>query len=126
MKTANDSEEAQFEEVETELTPPDVYAANLIEWATERHCSDLFVSDLESVVRISVRRMGRVERVRNLARQYGRRLQGHLRVVAGAGSGEMIHPTEGRGMITSPSGNNVDLMMSCMPTLFGQDVAIRL
>ena len=120
--------EINFTEVrgETELTPPELYAANLIEWAIDHHSSDLFVSDLEDVVRISVRRMGRVETVRHLARDYGRRLQSHLRVLGGADVGNMIHPTEGRGVVRMPNGGAVDLRMSCMPTLFGQDVAIRL
>jgi len=126
MSSTNGNGEVDFVEVETELTPPEIYASNLIEWAVERHASDLFVSDLEANVRISVRRMGRVEPVRRLAREYGRRLQAHLRILAGADSGEMIRPTEGRGVVTTPSGNSVDLRMSCMPTLFGQDVSIRL
>lgn len=125
MSSAN---EIDFTEVrgETELTPPELYAANLIEWAIDRHSSDLFISDLEDVVRISVRRMGRVETVRHLARDYGHRLQAHLRVLGGADAGDMIHPTEGRGVVRTPNGGVVDLRMSCMPTLFGQDVAIRL
>ena len=126
MSTTNGNGEVDFFEVETELTPPEIYASNLIEWAVDRHCSDLFVSDLESNVRISVRRLGRIEPVRRLAREYGRRLQAYLRVLAGADSGEMLRPTEGRGVVTTPCGNTVDLRMSCIPTMFGQDVAIRL
>ncbi|WP_231603665.1 GspE/PulE family protein [Neorhodopirellula pilleata] len=125
MSTQN---EIDFTEVrgETELTPPELFASNLIEWAVERHSSDLFISDLDDTVRISVRRMGQVETVRHLARDYGRRLQAHLRVLGGADSGDMIRPTEGRGVIRTPNGGTVDLRMSCMPTLFGHDVAIRL
>ncbi|TWT76759.1 Type II secretion system protein E [Planctomycetes bacterium CA13] len=122
----NDSNKVDFEEVQTELTPPETYASHLIEWAVERHASDLFVSDLEDVVRISVRRMGHIEPVRRLAREYGRRLQAHLRILGGGDSGDMIRPSEGRGFVTTPSGSVVDLRMSCIPTLFGHDVALRL
>lgn len=117
-----------FEELEgeSELMPPEMYAANLVEWALDRHASDLFVSDDERSVVISVRRLGRVEIVRRLAREYGHRLQGHLRVIAGSDAGEMIRPTEGRGVLNTPNGGNVDLRLSSMPTLFGQDVAVRL
>ena len=113
-------------EGEIELTPPEVYGANLIEWAVDRHASDLFVSDNEKCVVVSVRRMGRVEIVRRLAKDYGHRLQGHFRVLAGADAGETIRPTDGRGIIVTPGGNSVDLRLSCVPTLYGQDVAIRL
>lgn len=121
-------ETVEFEELEgeTEFSPPEVYAANLIEWAADRHASDLFVSDSDYSVIVSVRRLGRVELVRRLARDYGHKLQGHLRVLAGADAGESIRPCEGRGVLSLPSGRNVDLRLSSLPTLFGQDVAIRL
>lgn len=113
-------------EGETELTHPENYAANLIEWAVDRHASDLFVSDSENCVLVCVRRMGRVELVRRLARAYGRKLQGHLRVLAGADAGETVRPCEGRGVLSTPGGRTVDLRLNSIPTLFGQDVAIRL
>lgn len=121
-------EEVKFEEPvgETELTPPEFYAANLIEWAVDRHASDLFVSDSEKCVIVAIRRMGKVSIVRRLARDYGHKLQGHLRVIAGSDAGEMIRPSEGRGVVTTPNGRNVDLRLSSIPTLFGQDVAVRL
>jgi len=111
---------------ETELSPPELFAANLIEWSLERHASDLFVSDVDGAVLVSVRRLGRIEPVRKLACTYGHRLQGHLRVLAGADAGESIRPVEGRGNITTPDGSKAHLRLSTIPTLYGQDVAIRL
>ena len=124
----NQKETMKFEEVtgETELTPPEIYASNLIEWAVENHASDLFVSDSDRCVTVSMRRLGRVEPIRQHARDYGRRLQGYLRVLAGGDVGETLRPSEGRGVIKIPSGRDVDLRLSCMPTLHGLDVAIRL
>lgn len=121
-------ETIEFEELEgeTELTPPEIYASNLIEWAVERHASDLFVSDIENCVIVSVRRLGKVEMVRRLARDFGHRLQGHLRVLAGADAGEIIRPVEGRGVLSTSDGGSIDLRLSALPTLFGQDVALRL
>ncbi|TWT54549.1 Type II secretion system protein E [Rubripirellula amarantea] len=127
-KTANGKDAVDFVAIEgeTELTPPEMYAANLIEWAVDRRASDLFVSDNENSVMVSIRRFGKVEQIRCLARSYGRKLQGHLRVLAGSDAGEIIRPTEGRGVLTTQSGRTVDLRLSTMPTLFGQDVAVRL
>ncbi len=124
----SDEEPILFDEIEgeTEYAAPEVYASNLIEWAIEHRASDLFISDAEKSVTISVRRLGRVEIVRRLARNYGRKLQGHLRVIAGSDAGEMIRPSEGRGLVTTPGGIDVDVRLSTIPTLFGQDVSIRL
>jgi type II secretory ATPase GspE/PulE/Tfp pilus assembly ATPase PilB-like protein len=113
-------------EGETELTPPELYAANLIDWALDRHASDLFISDTANSVLVSVRRLGRIEVIRRLARDYGHRLQGHLRVLAGSDAVENIRPTEGRAVMETPSGAKVDLRLSTMPTLHGADVAVRL
>ncbi|MEM9365507.1 MAG: ATPase, T2SS/T4P/T4SS family [Planctomycetota bacterium] len=113
-------------EGEMELTAPEVYASNLIEWAVDRHASDLFVSDSEHSVVVAVRRLGQVETVRRLARNYGRKLQRHLRVLAGADGGDVVRPAEGRGILQTPDNRSIDLRLSSIPTLFGQDVAIRL
>ena len=129
--TVSDNETVDFEAIdnlegETELTPPEMYAANLIDWAVDRHASDLYLSDAVNSVVISVRRLGRLEVVRRLARDYGHRLMGHLRVLSGSDAVENMRPTEGRGVLQTPGGGTVDLRLSTIPTLNGQDVAIRL
>ena len=126
--SVNNNEHIDFVSIdgEVELTPPEIYAANLIEWAVDRHSSDLFVSDLENSIQVSVRRLGKIEPVRRLAKSYGRRLQGHLRVLAGADAGETIRPSEGRGVLSTEGGRTIDVRLSSMPTLHGQDVALRL
>jgi len=124
----SDDEAIDFKQIEaeTELATPEVFAGNLLEWAVERNASDLFISDEERAVSVGIRRLGRVEQVRKLSRDYGRRLQGHVRVLAGGDPGEMIRPTEGRGVTVTPNGREIDLRLSSMPTLHGQDVSIRL
>ncbi|WP_158222583.1 GspE/PulE family protein [Rhodopirellula sp. MGV] len=127
----SDDSRIDFQEVdegagEIELTPPELFAANLIEWALERHVSDLFLSDVDGAVMVTVRRLGRIEPVRRFAPAYGHRLQGHFRVLAGADAGEAVRPSEGRGRLTTPDGSTAHLRLSCVPTVFGHDVAIRL
>ena len=85
-----EEESVEFIELEgeTEVTEPEVYAANLIEWAIDRRASDLFFSDTEKSVIVAVRRMGKVEQVRRLARELGRR--GHqLQVLSSAPSSRL-------------------------------------
>lgn len=113
-------------EGETELVPVEAYGDNLIEWAVERQVSDIFISDDQLSVTITVRRLGRVELVRRLARGYGNRLQGYFRALAGTDTGDIIHPAEGRGTVGLPGGQTVDFRLSSLPTLLGQDVSIRL
>ncbi len=128
MSSLNKSTDIDFEEVEggVEHASAESYAGHLLEWAVERHASDVFVSDAESSVVVTVRRMGRIEQVRRLAKGYGRKLQGFLRVAANCDAGDSLRPSEGRGVVDTPNGRRIDLRLSTMPTLYGLDVAIRL
>ena len=122
-------EAVSFEPIEgeVELAPAEQYAGNLIEWAIERHCSDLFVSDTEACVAVTVRRMGKIELVRRLTRTYGHRLQGTPASFDECRRRrETLRPTEGRGVMVTPDGSQVDMRLSSLPTMFGQDIAIRL
>ena len=124
----SDDTTIDFQELEgeTELVAVEDYGDNLIEWAVERQVSDIFISDDQLSVTVTVRRLGRVEMVRRLARGYGNRLQGYFRALAGTDTGDIIHPAEGRGSIGLPGGQTADFRLSSLPTLLGQDVAIRL
>ncbi len=128
FSTVSNETPIDFQELqgEAELVSIEDYGDNLIEWAVERQVSDIFLSDDRMSVAVSVRRLGRIELIRRLARGYGNRLQGHFRVIAGADAGDFIRPAEGRGTIRTPSGLEIDYRLSAMPTLFGQDVSIRL
>ncbi len=124
----SDETSIDFQELEgeTELVPVEDYGDNLIEWAVERQVSDIFISDDQLSVTVTVRRLGRVQMVRRLARGYGNRLQGYFRALAGADTGDIIHPAEGRGTVGLPGGQVVDFRLSSLPTLLGQDVSLRL
>ncbi|WP_164100547.1 GspE/PulE family protein [Candidatus Laterigemmans baculatus] len=110
-----------------EVSPPHVYADNLIEWALQKGASDIFFSDEPEGVTIRVRRLGRLKSVSRLNRSYGHRVQNHLRVSAEIDPTAGIHtPAEGRSQIELSDGTVVDLRLSSMPTLFGQDLAVRI
>lgn len=113
-------------EAETEVAPLDVYSMAILEEAVETKASDLFLSDEATGVTVKFRRMGQLHHVRTLARNYGKRLQNHLRALAGVSVGDTQKPEDGRDRVQLPNGNQVDLRLSVMPTLFGQDVAIRI
>ena len=83
MSEAIDFQPVAGAEGEIEHSTPEIFARHLVEWAIDRHASDLFVSDTENSVIVSVRRLGRIEVVRRLARDYGHRLQGYFRVLVG-------------------------------------------
>ena len=113
-------------QAETEVAPLDVYSMAILEEAVETKASDLFLSDEAAGVTVKFRRMGQLHHVRTLARDYGKRLQNHLRALAGVSVGDTQKPEDGRDRVQLPNGSQIDLRLSVMPTLFGQDVAIRI
>ncbi|MEC8473884.1 MAG: hypothetical protein VXZ38_04465 [Planctomycetota bacterium] len=44
-------------------------------------------------------------------------MRGHLRVLAGSDAGDMLRPTEGRGVLHTPNGSKVVLRSNTIPTL---------
>lgn len=114
-------------ETSTEYSPPEVYGDYLIEWALQQQASDLFISDDPEGVAIRIRRLGRLKLVNRLSRGYGSRLQNHLRVTAGLEPTMGVQtPAEGSTRLPLPGGQVVELRLSSMPTLFGQDLAMRI
>ena len=113
-------------QAETEVAPLDVYSIAILEEAVETKASDLFISDEAAGVTIKFRRMGQLHHVRTLARDYGKRLQNHLRAMAGVSVGDATRPADGRDRVQLSGDRQVDLRLSVMPTLFGQDLAIRI
>lgn len=113
-------------QAETEVAPLDVYSVALLEEAVETKASDLFISDDYQGVTIKYRRMGQLHHVRTLAREYGKRLQNHIRAMAGVSVGDTTKPDDGRNRVTLSEGREVDIRLSVMPTLFGADLAIRI
>src|SRR5262249_47246090 len=56
----------------------------------------------------------------------GRRCLAHLKGIAGLDIAEKRRPQDGRLLYTRPNGHKVDLRLNVIPTLHGEDVAIRI
>lgn len=94
--------------------------------------SDLFLVTNEQHVAAEVRHLGLMRTIAILDREQGRRAIAYIRNNAGMGLGETRRPDEGR-WIWVPEGddsgdvdNSVDLRISVIPTLWGEDIAMRL
>jgi type II secretory ATPase GspE/PulE/Tfp pilus assembly ATPase PilB-like protein len=105
---------------------PELAARELLGYALEAGASDVFITDEASYVSIRMRRMGRVEPLQKLSREAGRRLQNHFRAVGGADVTDHIKPVEGRKLLEIDDDRSVDIRISALPNVFGQDLALRL
>ena len=94
--------------------------------------SDLFMVTNEQHVAGEVRHLGMMRTIAILDREQGRRAIAYIRNNAGMTLGESRRPDEGRwiwvpeGDDTGDVDNSVDLRISVIPTLYGEDIAMRL
>ena len=102
-----------------------VAAAKLIEYAAGLPASDLFINSDEDGVTVAVRYLGILRRVAQLPKDEGRRLLYHFKAVAGMDVGQRLRPEDGRWVFRRQNGDKVDLRVNSVPSLHGEDLAIR-
>lgn len=110
---------------EVELNTPEDFARALLEFALDRNATDIFISDDVDATVVRIRHMGQMDEVRRLAREYGHRLQNHIRALGNADISDLNRPAEGRCVVALTENRLVDLRISVMPSVFGYDLALR-
>ena len=123
----NEEEAVEFELDLNPLTVEDA-ASSVIDKAAGMNASDLFVLSHEDYVAIHVRHLGRVRKLGIVSNDKGRRLIQHFKVIAEMDVAEHRRPLDGRFMHESEdeSIGTVDLRVNAIPTMHGEDLALRL
>lgn len=98
----------------------------LIDYAVHLPASDLFISSNETSTAISVRHLGILKLLANVAREDGNRYINHVKAVAGMPVDQKLRPVDGRWVCTIEDNKRIDLRINTVPTLWGEDMAIRL
>ena len=103
-------------------------AEKAIDKAASMKASDLFVLSHEDYVALHVRHLGRVRKLGIVSAEKGRRLVQHIKVQAEMDVAEHRRPLDGRMIHDSDDDRigTVDLRVNAIPTLYGEDLAIRL
>jgi type II secretory ATPase GspE/PulE/Tfp pilus assembly ATPase PilB-like protein len=98
----------------------------LVEHAANLPASDLFFSSNEGDATVSVRHLGILKPLMTVTREEVSRFINHIKAVAGMAVDRRFRPLDGRWVCNFEGGKRVDLRISTMPTLWGEDMAIRL
>jgi type II secretory ATPase GspE/PulE/Tfp pilus assembly ATPase PilB-like protein len=106
------------------LEPPEA-AAKMIEHAVALEASDLYVLADEDDAKVSLRALGQMELLATVSREQGRHLINYFKTMADLDIAERRRPQEGR-WIYDLKGRRIDLRLSVVPTLFGEDLAVRI
>ena len=94
--------------------------ARLIEYASEIGASDIFLHTEPQGLSAQVRHLAHV------ALDQGRKFISHIRACAGMDVTEKRRPVDGRWVFEPDDGSIIDLRINTIPTIHGEDLAIRL
>lgn len=108
-----------------ELLPHEV-VDRLIEHAAGLGASDLFFCTNETHVGVLTRHLGVLRVVTTLPDELGRHCIALVKAMAEMDPNERRHPLDGRWVHERPDGTVLDLRIETVPTLYGEDLAVRL
>ena len=99
----------------------------LIEYAASLPASDLFFVPNRESVSVLVRHLGIMRPIAAFPSDRGKRCISHIKVAAGMDISEKRRPTDGRWIYTPADGAEpVDLRISSVPTVYGEDLSVRI
>ena len=101
------------------------FFANLLNEVVRISASDMFLTCREDRVDVSIRYMGSICSWGSLVREDGLRLLTHIKAVADMDVSRSILPQDGRISVSLAPGRSIDLRLSTLPTLHGEDMAMR-
>jgi general secretion pathway protein E len=121
-------ESVSFEEIPFDLRGDalEESVAGLIRHAVNMPASDLFISFDESDAAISVRHLGMVRCLQRVSHETGRRIINVVKAHGGMDLAQRNRPLDGRWVCAISDGEKVDLRVSTIPTLYGEDLCARL
>ena len=119
-------ETTEFEDVNLNGFPVGSRFTQLIRDAAELPASDLYFTWNESDVTIFVRHLGILKRWSTITRDEGSRFVNYVKASSGMDLAQHLRPLDGRWISRLLGGQRVDLRISTIPTLHGEDMSIRL
>jgi type II secretory ATPase GspE/PulE/Tfp pilus assembly ATPase PilB-like protein len=118
--------ESTLQLIDVSHQPIEAAVTRLVAHAARLPASDLFYSTNEHNVSVSARRLGIIHTLSVLPPDVGRKQIAHIKAVSKMDVAEHRRPLDGRWMHKSEDGSVIDLRISMTPTLFGEDLAIRI
>ncbi|MEX2216125.1 MAG: GspE/PulE family protein [Phycisphaeraceae bacterium] len=98
----------------------------LIDLASRMGASDLFIFTEEHGTSVAVRHLGILRPVASYSKDVGRRFINTIKANAGMDLSERRRPLDGRWVRPHDNGGTIDLRVSTIPTLWGEDCTLRL
>jgi len=102
------------------------YITHILTEALRMSASDIFLTHREDSIEIALRATGFVRSLGTVNYELGSRLIAHIKAIADMDVTRSFLPQDGRMRIRLEDGNGIDLRLATLPTLYGEDLAIRI
>jgi type II secretory ATPase GspE/PulE/Tfp pilus assembly ATPase PilB-like protein len=112
--------------IDWESYGPEETVAKLIEYAAEIRASDVFFTSHETTIRAAIRHLGAIREVTRFTLEFGRRVISTVKAISGMDIADRLRPGEGRRIHHRTDRPPIDLRVNSIPTVFGEDIAIRI
>lgn len=119
----NEADTALWLDLEEDDVP--VVVSDLLEHAARMKVSDLFFCAEEHYLSVSGRYLGLWQPISQMPSDVGKRCIAHIKSMSSMDVVERRRPADGRWIFSPPEGDMIDLRISTLPTLYGEDCTIR-
>jgi len=126
MSERTDKTEKKSPLLDVQRMQPETAVSYLIETAVNQGASDLFLLADEGHVTVKVRHLGIVREIAHIPAEMGKRCLSYIRANAALDLTERRRPLDGRWIYRKPEGQIIDLRINVIPSMYGEDFAIRL
>jgi type II secretory ATPase GspE/PulE/Tfp pilus assembly ATPase PilB-like protein len=124
LPAAEEADDALWIDVESADVP--FVVQGLLEHASSLNVSDMFFCAEENYLSVSARHLGLWQPMSQVSSEMGKRCIAHIKSMANMDVTERRRPLDGRWIFQRTSGETIDLRISTLPTLYGEDCTIRL
>ncbi len=121
-----DAEVVRFEEIDFTGRHMDEALVQLIRFALQLPASDILFAWNDDDVTVSMRHLGTLRSIANISRNEARRVINFIKANAGMDLALVLRPLDGRLVYRLDDGQRIDLRINTIPTLHGEDMAVRL
>ncbi len=111
--------------VEVSKLPVEQAVSKLVSYAIMLPASDIFFTSNQNDLTVSVRHLGIVHPIAVIPLEMGRRFISHIKALAEMDLSEKRRPQDGRWIYRGEGDQVVDLRLNMIPTLHGEDIAMR-
>jgi type II secretory ATPase GspE/PulE/Tfp pilus assembly ATPase PilB-like protein len=112
--------------IDVHTLPAEKAVDTLVEQAVALRSSDLFFTTNEQHVAVMVRHLGVVRLLSILPSELGKKCLAHIKAAARIDTTATRKPMDGRWIFEPRDGDSVDIRINVIPTVYGEDFALRL